>query len=117
MNQYQAIKAEAERLLATHADKLKTTYGRDLIDFPEDDLIIETLTLPTADAEIEIGRTTEAARPAFHWFYEITIRYPETISHYLLLADDQLVEAYGRKVFDADAENAAGLLKYLAAVA
>lgn len=123
---HQAILAETSRIIDAQLER-KETYGRDLIDLPEDSLILYGIKLPISDdgyrirsgmtkasaGTIELTMTTEAARPTFEWLAEITVRQPDAVEHYLLRPGETIVETYGKKVFDVAPDRAQMLLDRL----
>jgi len=96
--------------LIYQSEHKKLTHGRDLIDFPPDDLILTTAYFtPSDDSSVEVSTTEEMARPEFEWLAEITVKEPENIEHYLLRPDSTIVETYGKNVFDVSLAQAKSL--------
>lgn len=85
---------------------IKETYGKDLIDLPSDQLILRGVKFPYNEGTMELTITTEAAYPTFEWLAEITIKEPENVEHFLLRADQTIVETYGKNVIDVDSTKA-----------
>jgi hypothetical protein len=107
-----AILSETTRIIEATPEH-KETYGRDLIDLPEDALILYGVKLPYQEGTIELTLSTPPARPTFEWLAEITIKTPDTLEHYLLKPDQTIVETYGKTVLNVVEPRAEALLERL----
>ncbi len=113
-NVWQELFAETERIIAGDADPV-ITYGRDLIDLPEDMEVLKTVAIKTPEMIIELRTCNPKAVPPFEWLAEITLRGAE-YKHYLLRPDQTVVETYGKNVSDVSDESASELLAQLKAI-
>jgi hypothetical protein len=102
---------EAKRIVASDSDPI-ITYGRELMDVPEDLAALTTVAIKTPELVAEVRLCDEAARPPFEWVAEITLRGSE-YKHYLLRPDQTTVETYGKQVNDVTEPDAERLLDTL----
>ncbi len=98
-----------EILKSPNSGKANKVYGRDLIDLPDDKLILYGTKLDYLDGTIELTLTTPYANPRFEWKAEITIKVSSKVEHYLLRHDHVIVEAYGKNIYDVSLEKATKL--------
>ncbi len=110
---WQQIHDQVSRIISSGSGKPKQIYGRELIDLPQNELILYGAKLSLGDGTIELTLATPAAFPSFEWIAEITIKEPSNVEHYLLRPDKTIVETYGKNVYDATSQRANSLLEQL----
>ncbi|MBW3538109.1 hypothetical protein KY386_01290 [Candidatus Parcubacteria bacterium] len=115
---YGAIYDQAIGILSRYP-RVEQITGSEFIGFPPAVVLVNTVKIARGEAgSAEIRATTAAARPAFEWILEITLddKAGGLYKHYLLRDNDEIVEAYGRKVIPADEASAVLLAGTLAQV-
>lgn len=100
-----------KQIIAHDSDPV-ITYGRDLMDLPDDLPALTTVAIKNPDMTVEVRLCDAAARPPFEWVAEITLRGDE-YKHFLLRPDKTIVETYGKTVIDVSDAKASELYSTL----
>ena len=95
--------------LVDDSSDIQVIRGSDFIGMPPDVLLVKTAVYDNGGS-YKLSYTMPGAQDEFTWKAEITITGADgQLRHYLLREQPEIIETYGRKVIEVDAEAASQL--------